>query len=65
VTSEPEYKKPPKPLVSIIIPCWGCRDYIAETIRGALAQTYEPLEVVVVEDCGTDGTYEEALKDPR
>jgi glycosyltransferase involved in cell wall biosynthesis len=52
----------PNPLVSILIPCWGCRRYIAETIESALAQTYEPFEVIVVEDCGDDGTYEEALK---
>jgi len=51
-----------RPLVSILIPCWGCRDFIAETIYSALAQTYEPIEVIVVEDCGSDGTYEEALK---
>lgn len=50
------------PLVSILIPCWGCREYIADTIRSAVSQTYHPFEVVVVEDCGSDGTYEEALK---
>ena len=55
------------PLVSVLIPCWGCRDYIRETIDSALAQTYQPLEIIVVEDCGSDGTYEEALavRDPR
>ena len=49
-------------LVSVIIPCWGCREYICEAIESALAQTYKPIEVIVVEDCGGDGTYEEALK---
>ncbi|MGH9892687.1 MAG: glycosyltransferase family 2 protein [bacterium] len=55
------------PLVSVLIPCWGCREYIRETIDSVLAQDYQPLEIVVVEDCGSDGTYEEALKmrDPR
>jgi glycosyltransferase involved in cell wall biosynthesis len=55
------------PLVSVLIPCWGCRDFIRETIDSALAQTYQPLEIWVVEDCGSDGTYEEALRvsDPR
>jgi glycosyltransferase involved in cell wall biosynthesis len=50
------------PLVSILIPCWGCKEYIGEAIGSALAQTYKPIEVIVVEDCGDDGTYEEALK---
>jgi glycosyltransferase involved in cell wall biosynthesis len=55
------------PLVSLLIPCWGCRDYIRETIDSALAQDYQPLEIVVVEDGGSDGTYEAALevRDPR
>jgi glycosyltransferase involved in cell wall biosynthesis len=55
------------PSVSLLIPCWGCREYIRETIDSALAQDYEPLEILVVEDCGSDGTYEEALRvrDPR
>jgi glycosyltransferase involved in cell wall biosynthesis len=57
----------PASLVSVLIPCWSCREYIRETIDSALAQDYQPLEIVVVEDCGSDGTYEEALKvrDPR
>lgn len=50
------------PLVSILIPCWGCKEYIREAIGSALAQTYKPIEVIVMEDCGDDGTYEEALK---
>jgi glycosyltransferase involved in cell wall biosynthesis len=56
-----------RPLVSVLIPCWGCKAYIGEAIRSALAQDYEPLEIIVVEDCGDDGTYEEAMKfsDPR
>ena len=55
------------PLVSVLIPCWGCRDYIRETIDSALAQDHRHLEILVVEDCGSDGTYEEASKvrDPR
>lgn len=50
------------PLVSILIPCWGCRQYIRQAMESALNQTYENCEVIVVEDCGRDGTYEEALK---
>jgi glycosyltransferase involved in cell wall biosynthesis len=58
---------PDNPLVSIIIPCWGCRAYIGEAIQSALDQDYSPIEILVFEDCGADGTYEEALKfdDPK
>jgi glycosyltransferase involved in cell wall biosynthesis len=48
-------------LVSILIPAWGCRPYIREAIDSALTQTHRAIEVVVVEDAGDDGTYEEAL----
>ncbi|MHC4758420.1 MAG: glycosyltransferase family 2 protein, partial [Planctomycetota bacterium] len=50
------------PLVSILIPCWGCREYITQAVESALNQDYDPIEVLVVEDCGDDGTYEEVLK---
>lgn len=55
------------PLVSILIPCWGCVGFIRETIASALAQDYPNLEIIVVEDAGCDGTFEEAsrLVDPR
>lgn len=63
----PESSTKELPLVSILIPCWGCKNYIAEAIESAIAQDYEPLEIIVVEDWGNDGTYEEAMKfsDPR
>lgn len=48
------------PLVSILIPCWGCRRYIKATMRSALCQTYPNLEIIVVEDAGSDGTFEAA-----
>lgn len=50
------------PLVSILIPCWGCRDFIRAAIESAVVQSYSNWEVIVVENCGDDGTYEEALK---
>jgi len=48
-------------LVSAVIPAYNARDYIAEAIESALAQTYAPIEVIVVDDGSTDGT-EEAVR---
>lgn len=59
--------KPSKPLVSIIIPCYNTVRFVEETIRSALAQTYENIEVIVINDGSTDNSEEVILsvKDAR
>ncbi|MFY9233997.1 MAG: glycosyltransferase [Fimbriimonadaceae bacterium] len=47
-----------KPLVSIVIPCYNQERFVGAAIESALAQTYSPLEVVVVNDGSTDGSGE-------
>lgn len=48
--------------VSIIIPLYNGRNYIAETLMSCKNQTYENIEVILVDDCSTDGGYVEAKK---
>jgi glycosyltransferase involved in cell wall biosynthesis len=56
-----------RPLISVIIPCYQAEKTIAGAVRSALAQTYDRLEVIVVDDGSTDGTRSKLahLEDPR
>lgn len=41
-------------LVSIIIPVYNVESYIAECLRSVMRQTYRDIEVLLVDDCGSD-----------
>ena len=45
-----------KPLVSILIPAYNAEAYISDTLRSAIAQTWERKEIIVVDDGSTDRT---------
>ena len=45
-----------KPLVSILIPAFNAQEWIADTLRSAIAQTWEEKEIIVVDDGSTDQT---------
>lgn len=53
--------------VSICIPVYNMASSVERTIRSALAQTYPDIEVLVMDNQSTDGTFERArqIQDPR
>lgn len=56
------------PLISVIVPVYNVEQYLDECLNSIRQQTYENLEIIVVEDCSTDNslnTLIEHLEDPR
>jgi glycosyltransferase involved in cell wall biosynthesis len=45
-----------QPLVSILIPAYNAREWVADAIESALAQTWSNKEIIVVDDGSTDET---------
>lgn len=47
-----------KELVSILIPVYNRVNLVGETINSAINQTYKNIEIIIVDNCSTDGTWE-------
>lgn len=44
------------PLISVIIPVYNVKAYVAACVDSVMRQTYQPLEVLLIDDGSTDGS---------
>lgn len=51
-----------KESISVIIPVYNAEKYLAEAVESVLAQTIQPLEIILVDDGSTDKSVEVAQK---
>lgn len=49
-------------LISVIIPAYNHEKYIEECIRSIMAQTYQNIELLVIDDGSKDGTFKKLLE---
>ncbi len=53
--------------ISVLLPAYNAESYILQSVQSVLGQTFEDFELVVVDDCSTDGTSGvlASITDPR
>ena len=47
-----------QPLISVIVPVYNGQDYLSKCIESIETQTYQDLEIIIINDGSTDGTAE-------
>jgi glycosyltransferase involved in cell wall biosynthesis len=51
-----------KQTISVLIPVYNRKHLVTEAVSSALSQDYPSLEVVISDNCSTDGTWDECLR---
>lgn len=46
------------PRISVIMPVYNCKQYIEESVFSILNQTFKDFELLIIDDCSSDGTFD-------
>lgn len=52
------HPEPERPLVTFILLAYNQQAYVRAAIEGAFAQSYDPMEIILSDDCSNDRTFE-------
>lgn len=56
IHQDSQHAKENIPLISIIVPCYNVKEFLAECVNSLLKQTYPSLEIILVDDGSKDET---------
>jgi len=67
VTERQDSGQATAPSVSVVIPTYNRLGTLPRALESVLRQTYDDIEVIVVDDCSADGSWEylQSISDPR
>jgi len=57
LTENDSHPRNSQPLVSVIIPVYNAEKYVEQAVRSIMNQTYKNLEILITDDCSTDGSF--------
>ena len=46
------------PMISVIMPVYNTKQYVQQAVDSVLNQTFKDLQLILIDDCSTDGSYE-------
>lgn len=58
ILSARELQMSKQPLVSVFMPCYNQESLVSFSIEAVLEQDYDNIEIVIVDDCSTDNTWQ-------
>jgi len=54
---KPKSRKRPWASLDVIVPCYQAENYVEEAVQSALEQTFEPKNIILIDDGSLDGTF--------